>query len=125
VYGIGQLMRLKHDADAQAKRFRDGHRQNVHHLFITFSDGIEQISNKDCIFAAFIFFEHIINLMENKKNTELLRKNKKAILFNNRELKAIESYCLKYGIHNRSKFMREAIITSILKKFEDDYPTLF
>jgi len=63
--------------------------------------------------------------MENKKNADLLRINKKTILFNNRELKAIESYCRKYGIHNRSRFMREAIITSILRKFDDDYPTLF
>jgi metal-responsive CopG/Arc/MetJ family transcriptional regulator len=63
--------------------------------------------------------------MENKKNADLLRINKKTILFNNRELKAIERYCQRYRIHNRSQFMREAIITFILKKFDDDYPTLF
>jgi len=63
--------------------------------------------------------------MEHKKNTDLLRVNKKSILFNNKELKAIDSYCRKYHINNRSKFMREAIISSILKKFDDDYPTLF
>ena len=60
-----------------------------------------------------------------KRNADLLRINKKSILFNNKEIKAIESYCRKYRISNRSKFMREAIITSILKKFDDDYPTLF
>lgn len=54
-----------------------------------------------------------------------MRTNKKSILFNNKEIKAIESYCRKYRINNRSKFMREAIITAILKKFDDDYPTLF
>lgn len=64
-------------------------------------------------------------MKEHKKNIDLLRTNKKSILFNNRELKAIESYCSKYRISNRSKFMREVIITSILKKFDDDYPTLF
>jgi metal-responsive CopG/Arc/MetJ family transcriptional regulator len=63
--------------------------------------------------------------MEPKKNVDLLRINKKSIAFNNRELSAIESYCKKYRINNRSKFMREAIITSILKKFDEDYPTLF
>ena len=63
--------------------------------------------------------------MEHNKNKELLRINKKSILFNSKELKAIDSYCRKYKINNRSKFMREAIITSILKKFDDDYPTLF
>ena len=63
--------------------------------------------------------------MEHKKNVDLLRVNKKTILFNNRELKAIEHYCEKYRIGNRSKFMREAIITSILMKYDEDYPTLF
>jgi len=63
--------------------------------------------------------------MEYKKDVDLLRLNKKTILFNNRELKAIELYCRKYRINNRSKFMREAIITSILKKLDEDYPTLF
>jgi len=63
--------------------------------------------------------------MEQIKNTDLLRKNKKSILFNNKEMKVIESYCEKYRIQNRSKFMREAIITTILKKLDEDYPTLF
>jgi len=63
--------------------------------------------------------------MEPKRDVDLLRVNKKSILFNNRELLAIESYCKKYRISNRSKFMREAIITAILKKFDEDYPTLF
>jgi len=63
--------------------------------------------------------------MEQKKNIDLLRTNRREILFNNRELKAIDTYCRRYRIVNRSKFMREAIITSILKKFDTDYPTLF
>ena len=63
--------------------------------------------------------------MEHKKNVDLMRVNKMSVLFNNRELKAIETYCSKYKVNNRSKFMREAIIGSILKKFDDDYPTLF
>jgi len=63
--------------------------------------------------------------MENKKDVDLLRINRRSILFNNKELRAIESYCRKYRINNRSKFMREAIITSVLKKFDEDYPTLF
>ena len=63
--------------------------------------------------------------MEQKKNDDLIRKNQKAIRFNNKELKAIETYCEKYRVQNRSKFMREAIITAILKKFEEDHPTLF
>jgi len=63
--------------------------------------------------------------MEQKKDADLLRVNKKSISFNNRELKAIEDYCRKYHVTNRSKFMREAIITFILKRMNDDYPSLF
>ena len=63
--------------------------------------------------------------MEQKKDVDLLRINKKSIMFNNREMNAIDFYCRKYRINNRSKFMREAIITSVLKKLDEDYPTLF
>ncbi len=66
-------------------------------------------------------------MVRNKKAREkdLLRKNRHAILFNNRELKAIEAYCRKYKVDNKSKFMRETILTEVLKRFDEDYPSLF
>ena len=60
-----------------------------------------------------------------KKEEDLKRIHQKAILFNKRELNAINRYCKKYKIKNRSKFMREAIISTILKKLDEDYPSLF
>lgn len=63
--------------------------------------------------------------MEQKKDEKLKRTHRTAILFNNREREAINLYCDKYKIRNRSKFMREAIMTEILKRFDEDYPTLF
>lgn len=63
--------------------------------------------------------------MENKKDEKLRRSHRASILFNNREREAINLYCEKYKITNRSKFMREAIMTEILKRFDEDYPTLF
>ncbi len=48
----------------------------------------------------------------------LKRVNRRAILFNERELKAIEHYCTRFKINNRSKFMREAIITEVLKNLK-------
>jgi len=63
--------------------------------------------------------------MEHKKDVDMLRLNKKTISFNNRELNVIETYCQKYRVNNLSKLMREAIITFILKKLDEDYPTLF
>jgi len=59
------------------------------------------------------------------KDPDLKRINSKVILFNNKELSAIEVYCKKYRVVNKSKFMRETIISAVLKKFSDDYPTLW
>ena len=54
-----------------------------------------------------------------------MRCNAHTLRLNNRELQAIEAYCKKYKVDNKSKFMRETIITEVLKRFDNDYPTLF
>lgn len=59
------------------------------------------------------------------KDPNLKRINRHMLLFNNRELSAINKFCRQYKVSNKSKFMREAIIKTILKKFDEDYPTLF
>jgi len=59
------------------------------------------------------------------REEDLIRKNTHAIRFNNRELKAIDAYCQRYKVNNKSRFMREAIITEVLKRFDQDHPTLF
>jgi len=46
-------------------------------------------------------------------------------MFNDRELNALNSFFDRYKIDNRSKYMRETIITAILKKFDEDYPTFW
>lgn len=60
-----------------------------------------------------------------QKDEKLKRIHQKSILFNRKELNAINHYCRKYKIKNQSKFMRETIIYTILKKFDEDYPSLF
>lgn len=67
----------------------------------------------------------IPRMAEQKKDDKLRRSHRTSILFNNREQEAISLYCEKYKIRNKSKFMREAIMTEILKRFDQDYPTLF
>ena len=62
---------------------------------------------------------------KNAKNPGFKRINKMTILFNNPELKAFENYCSRFGVKNRSRFMRETIITVILQKFDNHYPSLF
>ena len=59
------------------------------------------------------------------KDKKLKRINKQSILFNTHEINAINKYCQQFKISNKSKFMREAIITEVLKKFDENYPTLF
>ena len=66
-----------------------------------------------------------ISQVENNKDEKLRRTFRTSLLFNRREKDAMNLYCEKYKIKNKSKFMREAIMTEILKKFDEDYPTLF
>jgi hypothetical protein len=58
-------------------------------------------------------------------NERLKRIHRKELVFNAMELEAINIYCKRYRIKNRSKFLREAIISKVLKKFEMDHPRLF
>lgn len=63
--------------------------------------------------------------MEAKRDEKLLRKKKAYLSFNQREREAIDLYCQKYKVTNKAKFMREIILTEVLKRFDEDYPTLF
>ena len=63
--------------------------------------------------------------LKRKIDENLKRKNRKTICFNNYEIQALGKYFKKYRIDNHSKLMREAILKSVLKKFSDDYPTLW
>ncbi len=45
-------------------------------------------------------------------------------MLNNRELQALNLYCERYRI-SKSEFMREAIMRTILERFDRDHPSLF
>jgi len=59
------------------------------------------------------------------KEEGLRRKNKLSLLLNNRELKAIGIYCSRYRVKNKSEFMRATIMKAIIKRFDEEYPTLW
>ena len=59
------------------------------------------------------------------QNTEFKRKHHQGFWFNDKEIQALNKYCKKYKIKNKSKFFRESIVATILNKFDEDYPTLF
>jgi hypothetical protein len=58
-------------------------------------------------------------------NSGLKRELSASIRFNSRELSAINQYCKQFRVTNKAKFMREAIITEVLRKFDENYPTLW
>lgn len=59
-------------------------------------------------------------------NSSVLKRNHSAsFLLNDKEKEAIEFYCKKNKIRNKSKFMRETILRTIMDHFLEDYPTLF
>ena len=64
---------------------------------------------------------------ENKisQRSPLKRTNRVAFVFNDEEMKTLNRFFDKYKVKNKSRWLRETIITSILHKFEEDYPTLF
>ena len=60
-----------------------------------------------------------------QKDDRLKRTNRMTIMLNPREAEALNTYFRRYKVKNRSRFMREAIITAVLRKFDEDYQSLF
>jgi len=48
-----------------------------------------------------------------------------AFMLNDDEYKLVCNYLKKYKIENKSRWYRETIIAHILKRLDQDYPTLF
>lgn len=59
------------------------------------------------------------------KEDRLKRTNRLTLMLNNRELRALGIYCNRYRIKNKSEFLRETVMKAILKRFEDEHPTLW
>ncbi|HRZ98430.1 MAG TPA: hypothetical protein P5084_12815 [Paludibacter sp.] len=58
-----------------------------------------------------------------KRNS--LRTHRHFFTLNNEENKALNRFLAKYKISNKSKFIRETLMIAVIKKFEQDHPTLF
>lgn len=46
-------------------------------------------------------------------------------MLNNREMRAVGIYCSRYRVKNRSEFFRETIMKAIIKRFEEEHPSLW
>ena len=53
------------------------------------------------------------------------RENKVSLMLNESEKRALDRFCDKYGVKNRSKLIRETLMKAILKQLDRDQPTLF
>jgi len=54
-----------------------------------------------------------------------LRTHRQIFTLNDEENKALNRYISKYKVQNKSKFIREAVMLTIIRKLEEDHPTLF
>jgi hypothetical protein len=59
------------------------------------------------------------------KEDRLRRTNRLSVMLNNRELRALGIYCSRYRVKNKSEFLRETVMKAILKRFEEEHPTLW
>jgi hypothetical protein len=59
------------------------------------------------------------------KEERLKRTNRLSLMLNNREMRALGIYCNRYRVKNKSEFLRETIMKAILRRFEEEHPTLW
>lgn len=59
------------------------------------------------------------------KEDRLRRTKRLSLMLNKREMRAIGIYCNRYRIKNKSGFLRETIMKAILKRFEEEHPSLW
>lgn len=60
-----------------------------------------------------------------ERGAKSLREHRHFFTLNEKENRALERYISKYKIKNKSKFIREALMVAIIKRLEEDSPTLF
>jgi hypothetical protein len=59
------------------------------------------------------------------KEERLRRTNRLSVMLNDREMRALSIYCNRYRVKNKSEFLRETIMKAIIKRFEEEHPTLW
>ena len=53
------------------------------------------------------------------------REHRVSILLNEQEQRALDRFCERYGVRNRSRLIRETLMRAILRLIAHDQPTLF
>lgn len=57
--------------------------------------------------------------------TDAVRHARLTCLVSDEEMRIIDNYLQKYGIANKSRWMRETLLAFIHRNLDHDYPTLF
>ncbi len=60
-----------------------------------------------------------------KQRESMRRIHRKAVLFNDQELTAIDEYCRRFKVRSRSALIRQAVMERVLRGLEENHPTLF
>lgn len=60
-----------------------------------------------------------------KQKASLKRIHRKSILFNEKELAAIDEYCRRFKVSSRSALIRQAVMQHVLDSLEENHPSLF
>lgn len=55
----------------------------------------------------------------------MLRKKAIQIRLNEAEHKAVETYCSRFNVENRSRWIRETLMKEVIHRLESDTPLLF
>ena len=60
-----------------------------------------------------------------KQQASLVRIHRKTVLFNDREMAAIDEYCRRFKVSSRSALIRQAVMERIMQTLDETHPTLF
>jgi len=60
-----------------------------------------------------------------QKIKTMKRIHRVTFMLNDKEMEALERYIKKYRVQSKSKFVREALMLTVIRKLEEDSPTLF
>ena len=79
----------------------------------------------DSFFNLVVGFHQFLLVRRVFKEDRLRRTNRLSMMLNNREMRALGIYCNRYRIKNKSEFVRETVMKAIIKRFEEEHPTLW
>lgn len=60
-----------------------------------------------------------------RQRESLKRNHRKSVLFNSREIAAIDEYCKRFNVSSRSALIRKTVMEQVLSGLEESHPKLF